>query len=237
MSSKELDNFFGGKFEAFEVPPSDEAWEELQKGLSQKKHRLPGKVIMVAASSLLMLISGYLLLDESTVAVQDEGNFVGLQSLRADWEGLLEEHSVFNQEGLQKQPAAKKKFNATTTSSVDVNKVKWSKPDDIQGIAQDLRPVKTIGLAKTGPLATQRLPGQLSLETNNEVKEKETENLPVRIIYKNSDSGDEIKGLNKVWALAREIREADVITYGDLREAKNELIARNLKKVALPKPQ
>lgn len=244
MSKDQPDKLFREKLEAFEVKPEDAAWYKLETQLGQK-HKKRSIFWYSVAAVVTILLAG------SLFVINDYRNHTP--------QPIADKSPVLKNENIQPQKLAPLNNDPSLSvndSNQDTNNVgeeiseTVSKKEKVEKEPQQDIPAQSeveskemnsmISLkAKTVPEIKIDSEPDLSRATAKLQKEDHAaslsaslEQLPdVKIVYKSDEQEEpEKRGVDKILSLAKEVKNMD-IGFGALREAKNELIAKNFNKV------
>jgi cytoskeletal protein RodZ len=225
-----VDNFFKNKLKEHQLPPSAKGWEKLERNLSKKNKtilwfRLAAAIALVGILTFAILqwmVKG----DPQPQLVIQENKSASPKIVESEKEITQPQEKSMKERSIETKREASKKAVAATTS-LKKQKLKEKGTPSAQAKEELL-----ISEVKQEPISEKK-----TLEkAENAIIEK-----PITLVFtlptlktKNGLTAEEVAGeekktaLQKVVETANEIRTGDVL--GELREAKNELFAREFKK-------
>jgi hypothetical protein len=229
-----LDTFFKGKLQNLHQQPSSDAWDKLQGRMKGKKKALPWWSVSVAASFLLMAaLGGWWWSDtnDDLIVVENQKPIVEQQLPHENNEPTEQkENDVYPGDNLVASDA-EQRANGSGSYTIPLKNVE-AKVEALT--AAEAEYFKEITVE---PLLAEAEIINLEIKTQEPMRPK-----ALRVIYKPGKSAEEIegqrseieepikeiRGLQKFVALARDLKEGE-LSIGELRDAKDDLLAINLK--------
>jgi hypothetical protein len=255
MSNKDLDNLFKNKLEDFGKSPSKNLWDKIEGGLEEPKKKAPWFILSIAASLLLLLTFSIILFTNDNV-VKEELAEVNSSNNKIDSNAVssINKNKLITKVDDQKIEAADNlivKSEQTAEKSNPVQ-VKNNKPIVIKPIKKEDITIQNDDSTRFNQLQEiiEEIDDRNNIVANkkddatiakeNTSKEKEADKGKTLIfdisqfekttaVIATDDETKKESKLKKIFNKAMDIKEGES-GLGDLRAAKNDLLAFNSKK-------
>lgn len=256
MSSKELDKLFHDKLQGLEKEPSGYAWNRLEEKISNKRKPVVWAYLKVAAAILLLFTVSIVIWKYSNHA--DHDNHQQMADTENNTKATLENEPLAIAKDDEQPSGAPKNKERTQAKNdvarVDNNRAKGPKNQAVsKSQLKQSKPLPGIKKPEPAELADSENPtyNKNKKEDNtatmkNQISEDQTgvtlefditdfEKSTMAKTEQGTQAAGEVvenidkeKGLNKVFAFVKDVKED--IKLGELREAKNEILAFNFNK-------